>query len=439
MEMMLRGFRIDPMQRDRGITDLQGRLKGINQFLAQIVHAICDQTMGFDQGPYFFNSGPQIRHVFYDVMRIKPIEKHFRGETKQPMDEETLEKIRLRYPRARDVAAAILACRDIKKQLEKLEMEVDPDWRIRTSFNIAGTTEGRWSSSKSFTGTGGNLQNIDPGLRRMFIADDNYILCGIDKEQAESRWVGLLCALLFDDWTYLNACESGDCHTAVARLVWPEMKWTGDLKRDRKLAEAPFYKETKRQSCKVLGHGTNIIGTPPTMSVHTGIPLKLVQDFQERYFTAFPAISQLHRWIAWKLQRDQFLVNVFGRRRDFFDRPDSPETIRSAMAFMQASPNADDINLGIYRMWYRMGDKIQLLTQEHDAVYFQFHEDWDQEAIIDEAQQHLKVEFDLGHRKFSVPTEAKTGYNKGLRWSQDKDGNLIEVNPRGLDKPGAPR
>ncbi len=440
MEMMLRGFLIDPMERDRGITDIKARLKGINEFLAHIVHAICGQTTGFIEPPFFFNSGPQIRHVLYDVMRIKPLEKHFRGETKYPMDEETLEKIRLRFPKARPVASAILALRDLKKQLERLEMEVDPDWRIRTSFNIAGTNEGRWSSSKSFTGTGGNLQNVSADLRRMFISDPGYKLCGIDKEQAESRQVGVLCGILFDDWTYLNMCESGDCHTSVARMVWPELAWTGDLKRDRKLAEEPFYQETRRQSCKILGHGTNYLGTPPTMSVHTGIPVKAVQEFQDRYFTALPAIPQLHRWVAWKLERDQFLVNLFGCRRDFFDRPESPETHRQGMAYLGASGNAYDINLGLYRMWINMSDKIQLLTQEHDAVYFQFSEDWDEQAIIDEAQAYLNVKIPLtATRSFSVSTEAKTGWNKGNRWAQDKHGQLIEVNPKGLDKPGATR
>ena len=37
------------------------------------------------------------------------------------MDEETLEKIRIRYPRARVIASAIMACRDLKKQIEKMK------------------------------------------------------------------------------------------------------------------------------------------------------------------------------------------------------------------------------------------------------------------------------------------------------------------------------
>lgn len=443
MEMMLRGILVDPMERDRGITDLRTRLHGINSALAQWVHTISGMSSGFDGSPWFYNSGGQIKHLFYHVMHLKPIETHYGGQTKQPMDEETLEKIRVRYPRARAIASAILACRDLKKQLEKLEMEVDPDWRMRTSINIAGTNEGRWSTSKSFTGSGGNLQNVDERLRRMFISDPGYKLLGIDKEQAEARWVGFLIGILFDDWQYLDLLESGDGHTAVARMVWEQdFPWTGDIKKDRLIAEQEFphrAQPTYRQACKVLSHATNILGKPRTISVHTGIPEHLVQQFQEKYFTALPGIPRYQKWLAAKIQISQRLTNPFGRTRDFFDRPDAEETVRKAAAFMQASPNADDINLGGWRMWKYMGNRIQLLTQEHDAWYLQFREDDDEEEIIRECQRHLNVVFDLGDRQFSVPTEAKVGWNKGQRWKIESDGSKSDVNPRGLDKPGAKR
>jgi len=428
MEMMIRGFLIDPMERENAVQDIKTRLDGIKNALDIWSFALSDS-------PLNYNSHHQIKALFYDLMKIAPIEKSHKGEKKIPMNEETLEKLRLKYPHIRPICAAILSCRDLKKQLEKLEMEVDDDWRIRTSINIAGTNEGRFSSSKSFTGTGGNMQNVTESVRRMFISDRGWRLFGIDKEQAESRWVGLYCGILFEDWSYLDALESGDGHTAVARMVWEkDLPWTGDLKQDRQIADRPFSKETYRQSCKILAHATNILGRPPTISIHTGIPVNLVKDFQTKYFTAFPCIPKYHTWLAQQLQTKQFLTNIFGRQRDFFDRPEADETIRQAAAFMQASSNADDINLGLWRCWKKMGTRIQLLTQEHDAIYGQFHQNDDEKDLIKTIQSHLKVEINLGHRKFSVPTDAKTGRNKGLRWSQGK-----EINPFGLDKPGAPR
>jgi hypothetical protein len=272
----------------------------------------------------------------------------------------------------------------------------------------------------------------------MFIADPGHKLCGIDKEQAEARWVGFYIGILFDDWSYLDLLESQDGHTAVARMVWKdELPWTGDLKKDRQIAEMPFLDETYRQKSKKLSHATNILGKPPGIAAATNVPVKNVIQYQEAYFEALPCIPRYHTWLANAIQTRRFLTNAFGRRRDFMDRPDADETVRQGAAFMQASSNADDINTGIYRMWRTM-PKVELLTQEHDAVYFQFSEIEDEKEIVETAQKLLKVEFDLGFRKFSVPTEAKTGWNKGHRW-EFKDGKLAEVNPKGLDKPGARR
>lgn len=431
LEMALRGFAVDPFAREQGINKVSTKLELMDNFLNEISNALVDCDINYD-------SGKQLKKLFYGFFGIKPIAKWHRGEVKEPMDTATLEKL-LKYPTVRVIARAVLTCRALDKELETLKMEVDDDFRMRTSYNIAGTTEGRTSSSESSTGAGGNLQNVTQDLRHMFVSDLGWKLCGIDKEQAESRWVGFLCGILFDDWTYLDDCEGGDLHTAVARRWVTEISWTGDLKKDRVLADRPFGDDTYRQASKVLNHASVILGKPRTISTHTKIPEKTIERFQTGFFGAYPCIPRLHTWIAAKIQSTGFLTNPFGRRRDFFGRPDDDGTIRKGMAFMQASPNADDIKLGIYRIWKHMGSRVQLLSEEHDAIYFQFREDDDEADIIKTAQSYMDVAFDLGFRCFSVPTEAKTGWNKGPRFKFDKQGNKIEVNRRGLDKPLAPR
>jgi DNA polymerase I-like protein with 3'-5' exonuclease and polymerase domains len=130
-----------------------------------------------------------------------------KGVKKLSMNREVLEKLEI-FMHPRPFITCILAIRDLKKELETLESEIDPDGRMRTSYNIVGTETGRWSSSQSSTGTGLNAQNIKRKLRSMFIADPGWKLCGIDLEQAESREVGWLCGTLFNDWSYLDACDS---------------------------------------------------------------------------------------------------------------------------------------------------------------------------------------------------------------------------------------
>jgi DNA polymerase-1 len=418
LEMMLRGFRVDPAARELGIAETKRQLARMDFVIDQLAHAVWDK-------PLNPNSGPQLKELFYGRLGIPEIKAYVKGELKFPMDRAIIEQVE-DYFQARPIAACVLEHRDLSKQLSVLETEVDLDWRMRTSYNIGGTKSARFSSSKSPTGSGTNLQNISEALRHILVADPGYTLVGIDASQSDSRMVGYICGLLFDDWTYLDACESGDLHTAVARLTWPDLGWTGDLKKDKKIAEQPFYRHfTYRDCCKKLGHGTNFLGKAPTLSKLIHIPINLVEPFQEKYFDAFPALQKWHAWTATELQTKKQLVSIHGRRRDFFDRTYADETLRKALAFLAAAPTADNLNLGMWRVWRHMPE-VQLLAQVHDAIYFQFPNDLKAEDVVPRAEKHLHVELIAPNkRKFAVPTEAKTGFN----W-----GNASEKNPNGLKK-----
>lgn len=412
MEMMLRGWRVDPGARELGI----GQTKRNLARLAEVINTLSNAVWDRDVNP---NSGQQLKELFYGRLGIQEIKSWTKGELKFPMDRSTIEQIE-DYFQARPIAAAVLKFRDLTKTLSVLETEVDPDWRMRTSYNIGGTNTARFSSSKSPTGSGTNLQNITEELRHIFIADPGCVLCGIDAEQSDSRMVGYMCGLLFDDWTYLDACESGDLHTFVARLTWPNLGWTGDIKKDRKIADQKFYRHfSYRDTCKRLGHGTNFLGKPPTLAKMGHIPLNLVKEFQPRYFSAFPAIQKWHVWTATELQTKRQLTSIHGRRRDFFDRADADETLRKALAFLAASATADNINLGMWRIWKYMPE-VQLLAQIHDAVYFQFPRHLDPHEVVERAQSYLKTTLTAPTgRQFSVPTDAKIGQNWGLFMPDD--------------------
>ncbi|CAN5950504.1 unnamed protein product [Sphagnum jensenii] len=348
------------------------------------------------------------------------------------MNRATLEKVE-DYFQARPIVTAILSHRDRTKTLSVLETEVDPDWRMRTSYNIGGTKSARLSSSKSPTGTGTNLQNITEDLRHILTADPGHILCGIDASQSDSRFVGFMCGVLFNDWTYLDACESGDLHTAVARLVWPEYKWTGDLKKDRLLAETSLYRHySHRDACKRIGHGANFLGKAPALAKGSHVPQTLVKAFLSRYFGAFPAIQRWQQWTAAELQTKHQLTSVHGRKRDFFDRTNADETLRKGLAFLAAAGTADNLDLGMYRIWRQMPE-VQLLAQIHDAVYFQFSEKLDPNIVVKKAQTLLQTELKAPNgRTFIVPTDAKIGYNFGN--FVPKNENSPEKNPLGLRK-----
>ena len=421
LEMMLRGFKVDGLARRQGQEELREKLKRLDSILQQYAFAVWGKTLN----P---RSSKQLKEFFYGAMGLPEVWVSQKGVRKLSLNREALEKLEV-YFHAMPIIACILAVRDYSKQLETLVTEVDADGRMRTSYNIAGTETGRWSSSSNAFGTGGNLQNIAPKLRNVFIADPGWKLCGIDLEQAESREVGWLCGTLFNDWSYLDACYSGDLHTLTAKLIWPNLGWSGDAKRDRALADLPFYREfSRRDMSKRGGHGSNYYGTPFTMARHLKVPVSLMRSFQERYFEAFPCIRQWHTWVAGELQTTQRLVTPFGRERHFFGRPNDDSTLREAIAFSPQSSTGDRMNLGLWRVWKHMPE-VRLLAQVHDAIYFLYRPE--QEAqVIAKALQLIDVKLTDARsgRTLVVPGEAKVGWNWASASERNPDG-LIKYNP----------
>jgi DNA polymerase I len=413
IEMKLRGVRIDTRKRDSIRTAFLRELTKIESDLSKVV------ADGFGLTKFNWRSLKQLKELLHDTLRIPPV----RWGTKISLDREALEKLQ-NYYAAGPIVNCILALRDLANKIAVLETELDPDGRLRTNYNIAGTVTGRFSSNYTDYGTGTNLQNIEKRLREIFIADPGMKFAQLDAEQGESRVVGAIEWNLFGDETYLNACESGDLHTAVCRMAWPDKPWTGDLQRDRDIADQPFYRQhSYRHMAKVLGHGTNYNGTPKTMAEHTKLDQKVIAQFQAAYFQGFSSHRAWHSYKANELQRTGFLTSLFGRRRHFFGRLNEPSTIREAIAYDPQSTLGDLLNTGMLNVW--RANKVQLLLQIHDAILVQFPEEIEAD-VVPWLRSTIEVPVKLEHdRVLTIPFEVKTGWN-WHDWSN--------TNPDGLKK-----
>lgn len=416
MDMMLRGWAINESERQLAIRELERKSDRLYSILDQFAHAIWDRGLN----P---RSTQQLQAFFYDHMQLTKEWTSKKGVKSLSMDRETLEKLH-KHILARPFLNTILAIRDVQKELEVFKTQIGPDGRFHFSLNIAGTETGRLSSSSDAFGNGRNIQNIDRKLRRMFVADKGKKLCGIDLEQAESREVGWQSGILFDDWTYLDACYAGDLHTITCRMIWPNLQWTGDLVTDKAIAETKFYREfTYRDFSKRGGHGSNYYGTPFTMARHLKVPTQFMVDFQNNYFSAFPGIQQFHRYIAQTIQRTNELTTPWGRKREFFGRTSDDTTLREAIAYIPQSSTADRMNTGLYEVWKQMPE-VQLLAQVHDAIYFQYDEDADEAAIVARALNLIDIRLKHKNRELIVPGEAKVGWNWGDYNDDPKRGRL---------------
>lgn len=418
LEMRLRGVRVDLQRKAQVVDAYYDKLERLEQNLERIVR----EGIGF----FGFNwrSNDDLKALFYDKLGI-PIIKY---QGRPTVNRGALEKLEA-YLIAKVIVRHLISMRELGKKIQVLKTDIDPDGRMRTSYNIAGTNTFRFSSSFSEFGTGGNLQNVEEGLRSIFISDEGMKMAYIDAAQIQSRIVGAIEWNLFKDGAYLDACESGDLHTTVARMCWPDMPWTGGLASDRELAEQPYYRHYDRRfMCKKIGHGTNFMGKPYTIAQQTKIEQSLIEQFQPRYFIAFPGHTEYHNWIKDTIRSTGVITGITGRRRYFMGRRDSEETFREAVAFDPQASESVIVNSGMLNIW-RHNRRVQLLMQCHDAVVVQYPEEQEDE-IIPIILKQLEHPVELLHdRTLIVPYDCKTGWNFGKFHGEKNPDGLKDYKP----------
>lgn len=285
LEMRCRGILVDRERQAQVIDEFYDKIDRLERQLDRIV------LDGVGLIGFNWRSNVDLQTLFYDRLRLAPIMRSGRPT----VNRDALEKLE-EYLLAKQIVRHILLMRDLAKKISVLKTEIDPDGRIRTSYNIAGTSTGRFSSSFSEFGTGGNLQNVEESLRSIFIADPGMKFAKFDAKSGESHIVGAIEWNLFKTGAYLDAVESGDVHTAVAKICWPKLPWTGDLVRDKDIAEEPYYRHySYRFMCKKLGHGCITVDH----EVLTPDGWKPIADKPNRIMTWTDARSEFQEVSTW--------------------------------------------------------------------------------------------------------------------------------------------
>ena len=412
LEMRARGVLVDQVRKAEVIDEYYEIMERLEANLLRIVHD------GVGMSNFNYRSTRDLAALFYDELGISPIRKGGRPT----VDRGAREKLEI-YPIAEQLVKHINLLTELGDKISVLKTAIDDDGRIRTSYNIAGTSTGRFSSSISEFGTGGNLQNVEESLRSIFIADAGYKFAKCDAKSGESFCVGAVEWNLFHDGKFLDACESGDPHTAVARIMWPNLGWTGDLKKDKVIAEQPYYRHyTYRFMCKKLGHGSNYGGKPNTLAEQAKVELDLVRQFQPKYFEAFPAHQRWQAHVDETLRKQGYLVSLMNRKRWFFGRRSDPSTLREAIAYDPQSSLAEIVNQALINIW-RQGIAV-IMMHDHDALTFMYPEK-DEDRVVPILMENLVIPVPLSHgRVLRIPYDCKTGWNKGEYNEQ--------TNPNGL-------
>lgn len=410
LDMMLFGIKVDGFKRDELFRQLQADRYRVERYF-QALGAV------FDMPNINANSPAQLKKLFYEQLKLPEQQVFDKGDWKVSVNKVSLDKLS-NYLRAQPFIEAVRSLRDITQQMSVLKASIR-NGRMYTSLNI-GKETGRWSSSASAAADGRGLQNIMEKLRVIFIPDKKQRLGYADLRQAESLCV----AYMAEDEAYIDAHLSGNVHALVCGMIFPEVK---NIRKEIVYGHWTYYDLSKRAS-----HATNYMAVPATLVKHLKIPIELAQEFQRRYFAAFPRIKEWHKQIATELQLNQFLVTPVGRKRGFFGRLSEDTTLREAVANNPQSLVADILNRGMYNVWQNVPD-VQLLLPVHDAIFFQYPEN-KTNSVSAAVVKEMLIPVPINGRVMTIGVDVEVGYN----WSKfNSDPKYGPLNFAGMVKWGS--
>lgn len=316
-----------------------------------------------------YGSPKQLQEYFYDVLNQKTIVNRKTGSV--TANEEALRKMAEREPILRPVVGKLLELRSLGVFLSTfVQAKLDPDGRMRTSFNIGGTETFRFSSSKNPFGAGLNFQNIPaggdmqadgidfnltlPNIRTMFEPDPGHTFFDIDLGSADLRIV-----VWESDEQEMKAMlrEGKDPYTEVAKEFYKD---PGITKKDH-----------RRQLFKSFCHGTHYLGTPKGLAERLGLLVHEAERTQKWYFGRFPGIPKWQARMKHTLETRRYVENIFGYKVWFFDRIEG-NVYNQAAAALPQSTVACIINRGYMRLFRYHKPLVQVLLQVHDSLGGQF-------------------------------------------------------------------
>lgn len=354
---------------------------------------------GFDINP---RSPKQLKEYFYETLKLRP----YLHQGKPSTNEKALKRMS-----AKGVREATLLLEYRKKHKLRstyYEMGLDEDKRLRSSINPVGARTGRLSSGKTIYGTGANIQNQPPAMKKFMRPDEGYLAFNVDLSQAENRIV----AYLGPDIAMIEAFENGiDIHSNTAGLIFGidpmEIKQMDDNDVKCDLAGQRY---THRFWGKKANHGLNYGLGYKSFALHLEVQEKEARFIWEQYHRAYPGVRKFHLMIQEQLKKNRTVENLFGRKYRFVDRW-GDSLFKDAYAFIPQSTVADKINRhGLNYLYYNQETfpTLELLMQVHDSIVFQiplsvgFEE---QAGMLLALKASLEQPISYQGRSFSIPMD----------------------------------
>uniref|UniRef100_UPI002D808874 DNA polymerase I n=1 Tax=Oscillibacter sp. TaxID=1945593 RepID=UPI002D808874 len=351
-------------------------------------------------GKFNINSPKQLGEVLFERLGLPHGKK---TKTGWSTNADVLEKLRFQHP----IVDAVLEYRQYTKlkstYADGLLKAMDPDGRIRTSFQMTVTATGRLSSTEP------NLQNIptrtDLGseFRRMFTAAEGCVLVDADYSQIELR---ILAHIAGDEGMKAAFLAGGDFHAETAAKVFHVDR--GDVTHEM------------RRRAKAVNFGIVYGISAFSLSQDLGVAVAEAREYMDGYFAAFPGVRRYMDEVVKKARETGYVETLFHRRRDLPELTSSNKNMRAfgervALNMPIQGTAADVMKLAMAAVWRRLRAEkpaARLVLQVHDELIVECPE---QEAA--DVARLLEEEMENVVR-LSVPLTAEAHWGKN--WLEAK-------------------
>ena len=319
------------------------------------------------------NSTMQLREVFFNILKLRSTKKTATGA--QSTDKEVLAE--LDHP----LSDAILDLREKTKlsntYIRNILKGLDKDYRLRSSFNVHGTTSGRLSSSGTL-----NYQNIprdNKDIKKLFRAREGFQIVQCDLKTAEVYYAA---ALSKDSFLQRAFIENLDFHSYVAKQIF---------NLPCKINEVKTAYPDQRQYAKAITFGIMYQAGPAKVAETANISFPQAKQFISKYFNE---ASRLKIWIDQSnifIENNAYIYSYFGRKRRLPESKSpnkgvSKHAVRSGVNFLVQSV-ASDINvLGVIDTinWIKTNkyDKVMIpFTVVHDSIVAEVQDNYVDEWV----------------------------------------------------------
>lgn len=387
--MELAGVKIDTA----ALGNMSAELEKLCDARSREIHAIAGSEFNV-------NSPRQLGDVLFNQLGLPKPVKYGKGKTISTAVD-VLEELAVEH----EIARKVLEFRQLSKlkstYVDSLPALVDPrSGRVHTTFNPAGTTTGRLSS------TNPNLQNIPirtelgREIRSAFIAESGNLLLSADYSQIELR----LLAHFSDDPLLVEAFRrKDDIHQLTASEVFgvPPMLIT----------------EEHRSRAKAVNFGIVYGISPFGLAAQLGIEQKEAKRYIETYFERYKGVRAYIDRVLEETRREQRVRTLFGRIRPIPDINSKNANMRgfaerTAVNTPLQGTAADVIKLAMIKIdaeLTRRKLKSRMTLQVHDELVFEAPEK-EVEIMRELVREHMQNVY-----PFKVPLEVDIGVGHNWR------------------------